>query len=478
MVILAVVLFLTIGSLAGAAENVMDIGSRLELFADSYLVGEMRHAELRLQSPWPRGPVLRFDHPWEGRYAGYVTVFQDDSLFRMYYRGMPVSGGDGSDNEVTCYAESRDGIAWTKPKLGIFDTNGTRENNVILKGMAPFSHNFCPFLDSRPDTPAEERFKALAGTQKTGLCAFVSGDGIHWKKWQDKPVITKGAFDSQNVVFWSEAENLYTCYFRTWSQGEFKGYRTVSRCTSKDFIHWSEPVEMSFGDTPREHLYTNQTRPYFRAPQIYIAMPARFMPGRRVLTKEQFEQMGGEAGYSGDCSETVFMTSHGGTAYDRTFMDGFVRPGLGMNNWSSRTNYSAYGVVPTSAEEMSFYIQRDYGQPSHHLERFSLRCDGFASLHAGYAGGEMVSKPLRFKGRELIINYSTSAAGSVWVELQDAEGKPIPGYSRDEADEIVGDRIERAVTWKGASDVSALAGRIVRIRFILKDADVFSMRFR
>ena len=187
-------------------------------------------------------------------------------------------------------------------------------------------------------------------------------------------------------------------------------------------------------------------------------------------------QMGGDAKYSGDCSDAVLLTSRGGTHYDRTFMDSFIRPGIGLNNWTSRTNYPARGVVPTGENEMSMYVQRNYGQESHHLQRLVMRTDGFASVNAPYGGGEMM-KPITFDGRRLAINFATSAAGSVWIELQHADGPPIQGFAREDCDEIVGDEIARTVTWKGNADVSSLAGTPVRLRVSLKDADLYSIRF-
>jgi hypothetical protein len=455
----------------------MDIGCRRELFVDSYLIDSLRGAGLKLHSPRPAGTVLPFDRPWEGRYCGYITIIPDGPLYRMYYRGHPVDAPDGSPSESTCYAESEDGISWTKPSLGLFEVHGTRDNNVILSGFEPLSHNFSPFIDTRPGVAGDERFKAVAGTHKTGLIAFVSADGIHWAKLRDEPITTDGMFDSQNLVFCSESEQCYVCYMRTWSGGGFKGLRTISRATSDDFLNWTSPTQMTFGDTPLEELYTNQTLPYFRAPHIYTAIAARFMPGRKVLSDEQFAALGGEGHYGQDCSDSVFMTSRGGTVYDRTFMESFVRPGMGLNNWTSRTNYAAYGIVPTGDGEMSFYITRNYGQETCCLERLVLRLDGFASVNAGYDGGEMITKPFAFEGSGLSINYSTSAAGSVWVEIQDADGKPIAGFTREDADEIIGDEIERVVTWGGSADVSGLAGRAVRLRFVMKDADVYALRF-
>lgn len=466
------------GYTAYPAEPPPNIGSRLELFVDYFLIDKLEGARLKLHTPVLSGTAMNFDKSWEGPFCGYCTVIRDGDTYRLYYRGLPDVGRDGSDSEVTCYAESGDGINWTKPDLGIFEVQGTTKNNVILSGYAPLSHNFSPFLDTKPGVPESERFKALAGTVRSGLIAFVSPDGVHWKKISEKPVLTEGAFDSQNVAFWSQSENCYVCYFRTWTEGEFKGFRTVSRSTSKDFKNWSEPVYMDFGDTPIEQLYTSQTHPYFRAPHIYIAVPMRFMPGRKVLTDEQAKSIGVNPKYKSDCAEAVFMTSRGGNRYDRTFMEGFIRPGTDLGNWASRAGMTALGIVPTGPAEMSIYKQAHYAQPSVHLLRYTLRTDGFVSVNAPYKGGGMVTKPFIFKGGELVINFATSAAGYVKVEILDEVGAPFPAYSIENAEEIIGDAIERVVSWKNGSDISAFSGKVIRLRFVMKDADLYSLQFR
>ncbi len=454
-------------------EGVVDMGNRLELLVDDFLIGELQNTSLVMHHPTPAEKVLDFDKDWEGRYCAYVTVLKDGDIFRMYYRGVPVSGKDGQAAEVTCYAESRDGIHWEKPALGIYEIDGTRHNNVILAGMAPFSHNFCPFLDTKPDVPPEERFKAVAGTEASGLVGFVSEDGIHWRKLQEEPLLKDSAFDSQNVVFWSEVENQYCCYFRTWHED----VRRISRCVSPDFIHWSEPEMMEYSRGPLEHLYTNQTRPYFRAPHLYMATAARFLPGRRVISPAQAEAIGLEETYSRDCSDVVLLTSRGGNRYDRTFMEAFIRPGYGIQNWASRTNYPAWGILQTGPAEMSLYVQRHYGQPSHHLQRFTLRTDGFASVRAPYDGGEFRTKPVICGGNRLLLNYSTSAAGEIRVEIQDDSGNPLPDYTLADCNPIIGDHIEGEVVWKSKTDLSDVLGKTIRLRFVMKDADLFALRF-
>lgn len=461
-----------------AEEGIREIGGRLELFVDSYLVERFEGTTLQKAEPIPGETVLSFDRPWEGRFCGYVTVLQVGDLFQMFYRGLPIAGKDGSNEEVTCYAESHDGLHWERPNLGLFEVNGTRENNVILAGMAPFSHNFSPFLDTREGVPAEERYKALAGTSETGLFLFGSPDGKNWRKISTEPVLREGAFDSQNVAFWSEAEGMYVCYFRTWTKGGYEGIRSISRSTSNDLLNWSPPRQMGFGGTPIEHLYTNQTLPYFRAPHQLIALAARFMPGRRVVPTDQAEAIGGAPNYTGDCSDTVLLTSRGGDDYQRTFMEAFVRPGPGLENWTSRTNYCSHGIVSAGPDKIAFFIQRRYGQDSHFLQRMLLRTDGFSSVHAPYHGGEMITRPIRFDGKNLVLNAATSAAGGIRVEIQNAAGIPLAGYSVDEANEFVGDQLDAVISWKNGNDLTALKGQPIRLRFVMKDADVYSLQFK
>src|SRR5438105_7690483 len=217
---IALVAFLQASSFAG---DTINLGSRRELFVDPFLIEKTEGVQLRLHEPHREGIALKFDRPWEGEFSGYTTVIKDEALYRMYYRGLPSAGRDGSENESVCYAESNDGIAWTKPKLRLFEVRGTLDNNVILTNR-PFAHNFSPLLDERPDTPAAEKYKALAGLSPGGLHAFRSGDGIHWSPMQTGPVFAKGAFDSQNVAFWSVAEQQYLCYFRTFKKVGNEGF--------------------------------------------------------------------------------------------------------------------------------------------------------------------------------------------------------------------------------------------------------------
>jgi len=145
---------------------------------------------------------------------------------------------------------------------------------------------------------------------------------------------------------------------------------------------------------------------------------------------------------------------------------------------------TAWGILVTKSkltnapDELSLYSSESYYQEGNCLRRFTLRMDGFVSLHASYPEGELITHPLRFKGKELVLNYSTSAGGKILVEIQDERGEPISGFSLQDCETIYGDEIEGVVRWRGGKDLSSLEGKIVRLRFVMLDADIYSLRFR
>jgi len=224
------------------ADGPVPLGSRRELFVDGYLIDNLEGAKLRLQTPRDEGVAFHLDLPWEGRFSAYTTILKDGDKFRAYYRGLPQARSDNTVREATCIAESPDGKTWTKPKLGLIEMDGTKQNNVVLAGEAAMSHNFCPMIDGRKGVPVGQRYKALAGSARTGLVAWVSSEGILWSKLRDEAVIKGGAFDSQNVPLWSEAEQCYVCYYRV----GVDRVRRISRVTSTDFVNWSAMAQSSF----------------------------------------------------------------------------------------------------------------------------------------------------------------------------------------------------------------------------------------
>ena len=486
------------------------IGSRRELFVDGYLIDRLSgKAELRLHHPQPRELVLVHDAPWEGSGSGYHSVFQDGPLYRMYYKAwhLDVTGKrlhSALHPLYCCYAESDDGIHWRKPDLGLFAFQGSKKNNIVIASgkLGPLNVDAghpSVFKDENPAAPADARYKAFVRSSKPlGLLPLKSADGLHWSAMSDGPVITEGAFDSQNLAFWDPIRREYRAYWRvftagitnekTWKPG---GYRAIRTATSKDFLHWGEPADLSYADSPQEHLYTNQVKPYYRAPHLLLGFPTRYIErgwteSMKALPELEHRRLRAAASqrYGTALTEGLLMASRDGVRFKR-WNEAFLRPGIEREGtWNYGQQYIAWHLVETKSSlegappEISLYAGESYWTGSSSaLRRYTLRLDGFVSASAPMSGGELVTKPIIFQGNRLSVNFSTSAAGSMRVELEDAQGQPIPGFRLADCDELFGDAIERVVTWKSSPDVGALAGKSVRLRFVLEDADLYALQF-
>jgi hypothetical protein len=243
--------------------------------------------------------------------------------------------------------------------------------------------------------------------------------------------------------------------------------RRIRRATSRDFRTWTPLEFIDMGKEPLDELYTNAAVPYPRARGTYLMFPKRFVADRT------FDPSWPDPGQS----DIVFASSRDGVHWSRTFLEAFVRPGLDRGNWHERAIAMGQGIVQTGPKELSMYYFENLHLPTCRIRRVTIRPDGFASANAPYRGGELLTRPLRFRGRSLEINYATSAAGYVRVEITDPQGRPLPGFTLADGPEIFGDELDRRVAWKGGADLGALEGQPVRLRFVMKDSDLYAFRF-
>ena len=466
---------------------ILNIGSRRELFVDTFLIERLENAALRLHHPIPREVSLKHDAPWEGSGCGYHTVFRDGDRFRMYYTAnhLPVESDESIAKHpiFAAYAESTDGIHWDKPDLGLFEFGGSTRNNIVWAGRS--AHDFTPFLDTNPECRPDEKYKAVA-VGDGGLVAFKSTDGIHWIRLVEGPMITRGAFDTQNLAFWDTVQGQYRAYIRDFHNG----IRDIRTSVSDDFRTWSQPEILQFPGSPDEQLYTNQVLPYLRAPHILLGFPTRYverdwsqsmrdLPDRahRELRSAQSQRFGTAI------TDGLFMSSRDGRTFHR-WGEAFIRPGIERpDNWVYGDGYQNWGIIETESDvpgaptELSVYSLENSWKVSCQLRRFTLRTDGFVSVNAPLSGGEFVTRPLRFDGDRLEMNFSTSAAGSVRVEIQEPDGTPVEGYALDDCPDIFGDSLARTVRWTSGSDLGRFSGKPVRLRFVLNDADLYAIQF-
>ncbi|MBD3672796.1 MAG: hypothetical protein HUJ26_04655 [Planctomycetaceae bacterium] len=436
------------------AEEPIEIGSRRELFVDNFLIQSLDgDAKQVLQQPTPHEVVLVTDKPWEGNTCAYYSIFQDCDLYRMYYRGShwDTEKKRATHPEVVCYAESRDGIHWTKPELGLVEFDGSKANNIVFNGIG--SHCFTPFIDTNPDCPPAARYKAIGRgrpTAKKGLYVFQSADGLHWSLMHDEPVITQGAFDSQNLAFWDPIIKKYRCYYR-----DFRKVRDIKWCVSDDFIHWSEPAFLTYPDQPLEHLYTNAIRNDPRAPHILIGFPTRYLPneGQRV--------------------EPTFMSSRDGHTFHR-WLKPVIPESAPKDRSGNRSNYMTWGLLelPSKPNEYSVYAtEAYYTGPDSRVRRFTYRKDGYVAV-TGEQKGSLLTKPIVYQGDKLSVNAKVADGGRLMVELLTSDG---PVWV---SDPVTGDSIDHQITWPAKSPLAKQAGKPVQIRFHLKNAELYSFQFQ
>ena len=482
---------------AKETSNVLNIGDRRELFVDNFLIDKLEgFARQTLNRPIPREIVFVSDKPWEGNGLNYITVIKDgENSYKMFYRGADYDRGVKSlHDQFYCLAVSKDGIKWSRPNLGLVEFKGSKTNNIILSEKDPvlgyICHNFSPFIDQNPDAPASAKFKAIGGGP---LFPLVSADGIHWKKATEKPIISQGAFDSQNLAFWDSIRSEYRAYHR-----EFRNGRDIMTETSNSFnAGWTKPVFLEYNPERGGELYTNQITPYERAPHIFVGFPTRYedrglTPSTRHLPQWKYRQQRSKVSLREGTAVTegLFMSSRDGKNFE-VFQEAFIRPGLrSKDSWFYGDNYQNNGLVETQSSlaedappELSMYLTEatlQNGKPAR-LRRFTMRMDGFVSISAPMKGGKLTSNLLRFSGNKMSINYSSSARGGIRVGIIDAKGNSISGYEIENCPWIYGDSLNRIVEWSRAGDVknqvSTLAGQAIKLVFELKDADLFSFKF-
>lgn len=471
-----------------------------ECFFDDFLLNTSRTtAQHRIHPPQKKECVLVLDEPWEGDACGYFHFFRDGDLYRMYYTACSFDSTNIAP--VVCYAESTDGIHWIKPKLGIHEFNGSKDNNIILKTMNVMAgcDNLMVFRDDNPACPPKQRYKAIGADYteadgKTTECLnlFYSEDAIHFTF--DRILSTDGAFDSLNVCFRDPQVKKYRLYFRNFHPYERpSGNENMSRqdlrdiryTESEDLVHWSPPQLLDFGDGPDVPLYTNVIQPYPYAPHIYIGFPTRYV--ERLSWTENFDELCGRDArylrykewprYGLAVTDCVFITSRDGVHFTK-YDEAFLRPGAeNERNWVYGDCYPARGLLETPSphrgaeSELSLFVHENHwmGIPTQ-LYRYTLRKDGFVSLHAGAKEETVVTKPFVYQGSRLYANVESSAWGYLFFTLI------LPNGARVESTEVFGDSTEKRIHFP-EQELSAISGQEVVLEVRMRDADLYAIRF-
>lgn len=473
--------------------EIIKIGNRRELFWDEYLIDTVKTtASRQLNKLQPKEVVIHHDSPWEGDGCNYHCILKDDDLYRMYYLGWEML-----DLEVTlhvprpivvCYAESANGKNWVKPDLGICEFEGSRHNNIILDSNTARFDNFFVFKDTNPDCPDEERYKGTAiDWNDHYLWCFTSPNGIHFQKaWR---MTNQGKFDTLNVAFWDGVAGKYRCYIRDFhdipGNDWNAGIRDIRWLESADFKEWTTPERLDFGDGEDYPLYTNAVQPYYRAPHLLAGFPSRYVEKKEWTRNfddfagadSRQKRMGVHPRYGLAITDCVFMSSRDGHRWNR-WDEAFLTPGPEHPfNWVYGDCFPAVGMIETEHElpyapnELSMYVKEGHwSQQPARLRRYTIRVDGFVSYRAGYTPGTIVTRPFLYEGSRLLVNFATSARGSIKIKLI-AEDHTLQSI------ELFGDQLDKTVPFEDG-DPALLAGKPVTMEIAMRDAQLFSFQFQ
>ena len=465
-------------------------------------------ADFTVGIPIKREKIFTADQAWEKGMVHYGNVIFDAGKYKMYYithmgyakKQEYADNMQGTTIEIldtyVCYAESDDGLHWERPALGLYEYEGNKNNNIILRSIdkpeaGGFFDNFFVFIDTNPKCAPEKRYKATAYMNYYKIGGYTSPDGIHWTL--DAIWDVEGKFDTLNVCWWDERIQKYVAYVRDFhdipDNGDINaGIRDARRMESDDFLHWTTPERILFPDTEDYPIYTNQIMRYYRNPDIYIGFPTRYE--ERPDWSDSFEQLCGREQrlsvmkkarrYGLTVTDCIFMSSRDGLNFDKCDEALFV-PGYEFDaNWIYGNCYPVYFMAETSVgdgenKEVSMLVAQYYNHGgskySDIIEQWTLRIDGFACYKAKYSGARVVTKPFVFEGDELYINFSTSAKGKIFITIRDEEGRIAKTC------ELFGDAINRKVSFENTS-IAEFSQKPIVLEFEMKDAKLYAFEFK
>lgn len=496
------------------AQEPLSVGTRRQLLMDDRFVQAAQGISFVAHAPTKTGEACISSEPGL-ELGGYHSVLFDAGTYHLWY-------GAGA---YVLYARSTDGIHWEKPNLNLAKVGAepgtTPPPNVVLGrgigGVKGGMHGLMVFLD--PNASQAERFKLVTNPPEFDgqVQLFASPDGIHWQH-----AVTNALYfvrtntkphhlDSQNVIFWDERLRKYVAYFRKNVRGPGTQGRTVARAESPDLTHFPSVEDSAVvmeadpehvvqaGSAKKQRLdlldtYTNGTLKYPWAEDSYLMFPTEYYHyGGQVA---EFRK---QAPVNAGALDTRFATSRDGITWQRYDHRPFV--GLGMKGeFDSKRTYMVYGVVPArndrelymyylGTSEVHGWQRNDQNNrlltaadlaptgPSA-ISRLVLRRDGFVSARAAYTGGEFTTPLIRFAGEHLLLNVDTSASGELRVEVLDERGQPLPKYSLEACDLVhTANELSRVVKWNGESSLKELAGKPVRLHFVMRDTDLYAFQF-
>jgi hypothetical protein len=519
------------GSLFG--QQPLQVGSQKQLFIDYKFIESAEGIQLMMQEPFQTREKLVFaDQAWEkeASLGSYNTVVQEGDKVRLWYdirSGAPPPGQKNPAFMGMAYAESRDGIHFSKPVQNLITYHGSSKNNWVLP---PNPDQLAigggsVWRDENPACPPEQRYKSWTkiyprnnSSIKGPHRIFTSPDGIHWSL-DEREFKGLRAADTQPSWFWEPRIGRYIGYSREWVRATSGfGFRAASYNESDDLFNWDnmvmvlEPDERDHSATPAMHVDVSQIKvqgenimPQYQttsaagtggedqvltpvAPMDFYGPGVFPYEGVYIALTPVFYHWKGSANEAWpNTSDIQLAISRDGLHFTRPGnRQPFLRPGP-EGSWDSKWIYPVLRPIRMGDELWIYYFgtNRDH---AHRLDaratvmetaisRAILRLDGFMAAVADYTGGTLLTPLLSFKGNRLVLNLDTGAGGYALIEILDEAGKPIPGFTFHNADELNGNSVNKTVTWNGNADLSSLAGQPIRLHIRMRSAKLYAFQF-
>jgi len=477
-----------------------------QLFVDDFIVGEVRGVRKQLNQPvkHPKNPVLKRDKPWEVSGPGYATVIYDAKAqrFKIWYENWGQALKSNTSNLL--YATSKDGIHWVKE---IVDKKGGT-NRV----QQPSEYGFVGsgiFLDSVEQDRAK-RYKMLFSCKpdKTAkslmTSAAYSADGIHWKTYPNRKMIPFA--DTQNCPFWDSRRRRYVAILRFGPPN----VRIVSRTESEDFLHWSPKITVLRRTKMDGPLNTQfyQMAPFSYFGAYFGLIAAYHNESLKPITPEQpwTDRKNLQLSYSRDGITWSRVGKQGAIPsreldqkknWKQIALDAVFLPyGKRDKQWDWGTVSPVFTPTPIIVkDEIWFYYTginaknwwtwagdppkrlANPPEPSKGIGLATLRLDGFVSVTAGAAEGTLTTKPLVFLGDTLVVN-ANAKGGSLTVAALDTQGKVIQGFGNADCLPLTTDSVRHVLKWRKKRDCHLLQGRPIKLRFHLKNSQLYSFEPR
>jgi len=436
----------------------INLSSRKHVFIDDVILETKSNAKLVINKPYGRQAISGFV---VGHSAWRPSVYDVNGQIDM-----AIPDGAGSTYGTVRLATSSDGIHFAMQDPIITET--------------PMYGAF--FEDLNPNINLEEKYKANAFVGNRGMYFYVSPDGQHWRRNETIQLPLKSGGCGE--CYWDDQRGEYASYIKrdasfndlhsvcSHTNGRVAtGFWTDQILQAWPFNHMASPYfegdpypavtcegPISFNVTGAGQVYRTRVIKYPWAPDVYLAFVWRYPGNDKARHVDLGVSRDGE-------NWKFFATSYPvgpwyipyGSAQEELSMYGLIRRGNEI--WQYVDEGGAHG-----------------GSAPRHYYRYRQRLDGFVSIDATNEIGYMTTRPLIFEGNRLELNV-TADSGFVRVELLDEKGLPIPGFTLDECDSIRTDTVRQTVTWNGKSGVTGLVGRVVRLRFQMKNSKLFAFQF-